>query len=104
MSGRAAPANQMHVCTRCASSLVHPIDWNARGLEGWYVELRCPNCELVRTGLFTQGSIDDFDEELDQGTAGLERELNLLTRANMREYADRFIAALALDAIQPVDF
>jgi hypothetical protein len=54
--------------------------------------------------VFGQRSIDTFDEELDRGTALLERELTLLTDANMPEYVDRFIDALARDAIQPIDF
>ena len=104
MSGRAVPTHELHVCTCCGSTLVYPVDWDERGPEAWYVQLRCPDCELLRAGVFEQRSIDAFDQELDRGTALLVGELSLLTKANMLEYVDRFIDALTRDAIQPIDF
>ena len=101
---RRAAVEAMHVCERCASPLVHPLDWEERGVEGWHVLLRCPNCELLRAGVFTQQSIEAFDLELDQGTLRLVSELSQLTQTNMLEYVDRFVAALANDAIEPIDF
>jgi hypothetical protein len=93
----------MQVCAGCGSELVQPAAWEQRGPD-WSVELRCPECALVRTGTFAQEEVDEFDDALDQGTHELERELAARTRENMGEYAARFTAALHADAILPMDF
>jgi hypothetical protein len=68
------------------------------------VALRCPNCEWHGSGVFSQELVDWFDEQLDHGTDALVRDLKRLTRANMQEEIDRFVAALRADAILPEDF
>jgi hypothetical protein len=95
---------QLHVCEGCGSGLVYPMDWEETGPERWSVTLRCPNCEWTRQGVFSQDEVDPFDEELDNGTQALIRDLRELTRANMAEDIDRFVAGLEADAILPMDF
>ena len=70
----------------------------------WRVRLRCPNCEWQTVGVFDQPTMDRFDALLDEGTEALVRDLKRLTQANMEEEAERFQAALASDAIWPMDF
>ena len=48
--------------------------------------------------------LDRLEGEHDKGTAELTAALDYITRINMRCYADRFVAALAEDAIVPEDF
>lgn len=99
-----APASGLHVCPLCDSSFVHPTDWEEAGDQRWQVGLRCPNCEWSGTGVFHQELVDWFDEQLDQGTDALVRDLKRLTRANMEDEIDRFVQALGADAILPEDF
>ena len=66
--------------------------------------LRCPNCEWSELGIYDQATVDRFDETLDNGTEVLVRDLRRLVQANMEEEADRFAAALDVDAILPEDF
>ena len=94
----------LHVCGRCESNLVHPIEWSEAGSRHWEVTLRCPNCEWSGTGVFEQELVDRFDEELDRGSEALLRDLERLTQANMQEAVERFVAALAADHIVPADF
>ena len=94
----------LHRCRDCSSDLVYPTQWSEADEATWAVTLRCPECETVREGVFGQGSIDAFDEELDAGTSALIADLRRLTRANMTEEGERFFAALAADAILPEDF
>ena len=96
--------SDLHLCHACSSELVYPTRWSEANEKTWEVTLRCPDCEAVREGVFGQESIDAFDELLDAGTTALAADLRRLTRANMAEEGERFIAALAVDAILPEDF
>src|SRR3954451_6206686 len=102
--GGAAEEGDLHRCEGCESELVYPTQWSEAEQNTWQVTLRCPECESTREGTFGQASIDAFDERLDVGTSALVADLRRLTRANMSEEGERFIAALAVDAILPEDF
>ena len=54
--------------------------------------------------MLDQRGLDRFDEEFAKGLAELTAALDYITRVNMVEYADHFIAALTEDAILPEDF
>jgi hypothetical protein len=94
----------LHICPECERDLVYPVDWEEASRTHWEVELRCPNCEWRHVGSYDQDTVDVFDEELDRGTEHLVRDLKRLTRANMEVEVERFAAALAADAIWPMDF
>ena len=98
------PDQELHVCMECASELVYPTAWDEAGPDTWQVELRCPDCETVREGVFEQATVDNFDERLDIGTDALTADLRRLTRANMADEIDAFAAALEAGAIVPEDF
>jgi hypothetical protein len=66
--------------------------------------LRCPNCGWAGEELLDQETADRFDDEIERGTDHLLALLAVVTELNMREYADRFAAALQADAILPEDF
>lgn len=110
----AAPADQrtqadetaadLHQCGTCGSDLVYPTDWTEMGPRYWQVELRCPNCEWVGTGVYEQEVVDRFDRELDRGTESLVQDLHRLMRANTEHEVERFREALARDLIVPEDF
>jgi hypothetical protein len=70
----------------------------------WRVRLHCPSCDGMEEELFDEAALERLDEQLDRGTQELIAALARMTEANMREYADRFAAALAADAIMPGDF
>jgi hypothetical protein len=99
----AAP-HDLHVCVECSSDLVYPIGWEETGGDNWRVLLQCPNCDVCREGVFSQGTVEAFDEELDRGAAALIRDYERLTRANMADEIQRFVRALRVDAILPEDF
>ena len=97
------PDHDLHVCPACCSELVYPTAWDEAG-DAWQVELRCPDCESIREGIYTQKAVDNFDERLDMGTDALTADLRRLTRANMAAEIDAFAAALEAGAIVPEDF
>ncbi len=101
-----APPEQgeLHRCRDCRSELVYPTRWVEAAEDSWQVTLRCPDCEAVREGIFTQRAVDAFDEELDAGMDAVVADMRRLTHANMLAEGERFFAALAADAILPEDF
>jgi hypothetical protein len=100
----AEPDQDLHVCIECKSDLVYPVQWEEAGPENWSVLLHCPNCDVYREGVFTQDTVECFDEELDRGADALARDYKRLMRANMAEEIERFAGALQADAILPEDF
>jgi hypothetical protein len=100
----AAPTTDLHICPECESNLVYPVEWDEHDLTHWSVSLRCPNCEWHTLDVYSQSTVDRFDEELDRGTEALVRDLKQLTYANMEDEIERFSRALAAGAILPEDF
>jgi hypothetical protein len=98
------PDQELHLCLDCGSGLVYPVEWEEAGLENWTVLLQCPDCDTAREGVFSQATVEAFDEELDRGTDALARDYKRLLRANMCEEIDRFVGALQAGAILPEDF
>jgi hypothetical protein len=95
---------ELHLCIHCSSELVYPVQWEESGPENWSVLLHCPNCDIYREGIFTQETVETFDEELDRGADALARDYKRLMRANMAEEIERFVGALKADAILAEDF
>jgi hypothetical protein len=102
----ATPAvrDDLHLCLECDSDLVYPVHWEEADEEHWHIVLRCPNCEWSETGVFEQSACDRFDEELERGTDALARDYKRLVTANLAEEIDRFVHALDVGGILPMDF
>jgi hypothetical protein len=100
----ATDSTELHICPECGSDFVYPLDWAQAGDVQWSVDLRCPECEWHGTGVYGQEILDRFDVELDAGTAAVIDDLADLTRANMEDEAERFLAALRDDLLLPEDF
>ena len=92
------------VCGACRSTLIYPADCEERDRDHWHVELWCPDCGHHKWALFDIDMLDGLDRELDRAEAEIEADLACLTRANMADYVNRFVAALDADAIEPEDF
>ena len=54
-----------------------------------------PTASGTATAVHGEAEIDDYDEQLDFGTRELACELKMLERANMKQAAEIFVAALA---------
>jgi hypothetical protein len=94
----------LEICPCCNSDLVYPVDWEPAESRRWRVGLRCPDCEWLGGGVYSQEVVDAFDEALDLGTETLLEALTQLTRANLEDQVERFLAALEADLILPEDF
>ena len=63
-----------------------------------------PSASGAAAASTTRTLVDRFDEALDDGTQAVLDDLELLTRANMQEQIERFVAAIDADLILPEDF
>jgi hypothetical protein len=99
-----AKTAELHVCSACGSDLVYPLDWSPTPDRRWSISLRCPDCEHVAKGIYEQTVVDRFDEELDRGVEEILDDLTLLSRANMEDQVERFVAALHAGHILAEDF
>lgn len=97
-------AEGLHVCPRCDSRLVQPVQWSEAPNGFWELVLQCPNCFWTEEGVFDQNQVDALEENLDAGLADMLSDLRRLTQANMSEEIARFAAALNADLILPEDF
>lgn len=100
----APPARELHLCPECDSDLVYPVRWEEADEHHWHIALRCPNCEWAEAGVYEQDRCDRFDEELEQGTDALTRDYKRFVTANLAEEIDRFVHALEVGGIVPMDF
>jgi hypothetical protein len=104
-TGESQTQVQLHVCPECSSKLVQPVAWEQVDRSSdWRLWRRCPECEWSGHDVHREGTIDDYDEQLDFGTRELAEELRVLQYANMEEAIDRFVGALQADQILPEDF
>ena len=103
-SGEVPPALDLHRCPGCASDLVYPTDWADADGRAYELTLRCPNCEWTEVGMHDWDTVQRLDMELDRGERALIDDLGALTRANVEEDFDRFVAALRAGQVWPMDF
>ncbi|HEU0019342.1 MAG TPA: hypothetical protein VFQ14_03525 [Thermoleophilaceae bacterium] len=94
----------LHVCARCGSPLVQPEWWEETDGGSWRVGLRCPDCEHCREGIYSQGVVDAYDEQLNEGSDELATAYRRMVRDNLVAEMERFAGALRAGAILPEDF
>ena len=70
----------------------------------WRVLLSCLSCGWSGQRTLDEDGLEAFERELDEEREQIELDLERLTHQNMSDYRDRFVAALAADAILPEDF
>jgi predicted RNA-binding Zn-ribbon protein involved in translation (DUF1610 family) len=102
--GAAPQGLDLHRCPECASDLVYPTDWRDADERSYELALRCPNCEWTEVGTHDWDTVQRLDNELDRGERALIDDLGALTRTNVEEDFDRFIAALRAGQVWPIDF
>lgn len=95
--------DDLHVCPRCNSDLVHP-EWWEEADHGWHVGLRCPECEHRHDGVYRQSVVDAYDEYLNDSSDELAAAYRRVVRDNFSDELERFAGALKAGAILPEDF
>lgn len=98
------PRPPLHLCPSCAGELVYPVAWEQRVGERWRIERRCPECEWRASGEHALAEVDAFDDVLNDGTEALLCTLREAARASMEADVALLVAALAADALLPMDF
>jgi hypothetical protein len=107
LSGPATPVDApstLECCPACTGTLVYPVDWHEAEGDAWELELRCPSCEWTHRDVYDQDTVERFDAILNDATDELIGTLEEVSRDNLREEIERFVAALDADLILPFDF
>ena len=101
----------LHVCTNgCGCDFVYPMQWEEISFDEktdkatWEMTLRCPECENIREGKFTDKQVGVLDQRLNEDTESLLLAIKNLSRSNMEEDVERISYALQHNAIEPMDF
>jgi hypothetical protein len=55
---RTSTSRSLHHCPNCSSDLVQPVEWEPSDADRWSVLLRCPECEVYQSGVFSQPDVD----------------------------------------------
>jgi hypothetical protein len=87
----------------CSRPFVYP-EFGLPDGGRWRVLLNCLSCGWSGVRMLDENGLEEFERELDDEREQIELDLERLTHHNMSEYRDRFVAALAADAILPEDF
>ena len=96
-------ADAPHICKACTLPFAYPEFALPEGGR-WRVLLRCLSCGWSGERILDDEELENYERELDDECEQIEIDLELLTHCNMSEYLNRFVAALAADAIFPEDF
>jgi hypothetical protein len=97
--------DELHLCQECRRPFVVPLSiLPLMAQDGYVVELRCSNCDHASIAVHDDDQLERLDRELDRQTGRLRHALAELELADQLERVDRFVAALAADAILPEDF
>lgn len=102
--GYKAGVRPLHICGSCEAPLVQPLSWSETDNEHWELELICPNCEWMTSGIYSQVEVEELEDRLEEGLSEMLADLQRLAQANMSDEIDRFVAALGADMILPEDF
>lgn len=93
-----------HVCERCFSDLVQPVEANTDPAGSVRLTLRCPECHHVRTGECSWDEAREYGRHYAAGRASLRAAHHDLADENFRDELDCFVLALHTDLIGPDDF
>jgi RNase P subunit RPR2 len=92
------------VCSRCASDLLYPEDWERNRDGDWNVVMRCPDCEAHIRIVLGREAVEELNRTLYRHAQAFAREADHLSRRNFEEEAEKLVRALARDLILPMDF
>ena len=101
----------LRICPKCDCRLCFESATQPLTPDLWLVVVQCPNCWHAWGRTANDVVLELFEQSLDNDTAAIEAALEQILIANRRDEArraaaevERFAAALAVDAIVPMDF
>jgi hypothetical protein len=100
----AASTPSLAECCACGAPYVHPVEWEDRGEETWWIHLRCGACETHRELVVPDAEASAYDEALGRQVAAIERAVDALDRERMAGQLETFVAALEHDLIDASSF
>jgi hypothetical protein len=94
----------LETCLLCGRDFVNPVDWEPVDDHGWWMLLRCGECDTWREVTVSNEIADRFDLELNRRADVLARTLEIADRQRMAADVEAFITALRRGLLDAADF
>jgi hypothetical protein len=98
------PAAGLETCKLCGLDYVNPVDWEPLDEAGWWMLLRCAECETYREAIVADADAERFDSELNRRADVLARALHRIERQEMLADVEMLTMALRRGLIDAADF
>ena len=99
------PDSTLETCALCGADYVNPVDWEPLDSDdGWWMLLRCGECDTWREVTVTDEVAERFDTELNRRLDVLARALQRIERQQMAADVETIITALRRGLIDAADF
>jgi flavoprotein len=96
--------NELEKCLMCGRDFVNPVDWEPVDEEGWWMLLRCGECDTWREVTVSNAIASRFDIELNRRLDVVSRALDRIDRQRMAEEVETMIRALRQGLLDAADF
>jgi transcription elongation factor Elf1 len=96
--------DELETCLVCGRDFVNPVDWEPVDEHGWWMLLRCGECDTWREVTVSNEIAQRFDVELNRRTDVLARALDRVDRQRMAAEVETMIAALRHGLLDATDF
>jgi hypothetical protein len=104
MARRRRKPTDLETCLMCGADFVNPVDWEPVDEDGWWMLLRCGECDTWREVTVSNEVANRFDLELNRRTDILARALDRIDRQRMVAEVETMILALRHGLLDPADF
>jgi hypothetical protein len=94
----------LETCLVCGRDFVNPVDWEPVDDGGWWMLLRCGECDTWREVTVSNEVADRFDIELNRRADVLARALEIVDRQRMVADVETMILALRRGLLDAADF
>jgi hypothetical protein len=96
--------NDLETCLVCERDFVNPVAWEPLDEHGWWMLLRCGECDTWREVTVSNEIAARFDLELNRRAAALAHTLEIVDRQRMVADVETLIHALRRGLLDAADF
>jgi hypothetical protein len=98
------PGAGLETCKLCGQDYVNPVDWEPLDEHGWWMLLRCAQCDTFREAIVADADAERYDAELNRRADVLARALSRIERQEMLADVEMMTLALRRGLVDAADF